>query len=226
MFRLISIAALAVASLVCAAAAQTDIVPPEIRKTRGTVAPDIEMVSQDSTTFHLAMLRGKPIVINPVFTSCKQTCSYITSSLRDALEDIGEPGVGYEVLTISFDPADGPQQLREYKDRLSLPDGWRLAVASPADVKTLMDAIGFQYHQVEGGGFAHANVITILDPDMKVASYMYGVMYDADELRNHLERAARDTSLVRKARPLLIVVAALGALLVGIVLIATKKKTA
>lgn len=226
MSRSRSIAAVAVVFSVCAAHAQTPVHPPDLQKTRGTRVPNVELIAEDSTTFHLAILAGKPIIVSAIFTSCPQTCSYITTSLRDALAEIGEPGVGYQVLTVSFDPADGPSELRGYRKKLSLPPGWRLAVATPDNLTALLDAIDFQYVAMDEGGFAHANLITILDPEMKVSGYMHGVMYDAAELQKQLDAAARNTSLVRKARPLLIVVAALGALTLAIVLIATKKKTA
>jgi protein SCO1/2 len=218
------ILALAFALLATATAAQETVVPPDIGKTRGRPIPDVELISEDSTTFRFAILQGKPIIVSPIFTSCPHTCAYITASLRDALAEIGEPGVGYEVLTLSFDPADGPAQLRAYRESLALPAGWRLAVATPENLAALLAAIDFQYFAMDEGGFAHANVIAIIDPEMKVASYMHGVMYDAGDLRKHLERAARDTSLVRKARPLLIVVSALGLITMTVVLIVTGRK--
>lgn len=218
------IIALAAALLATPALAQEPVPPPDIATTRGRSVPDVALLDADSTAFQLAVLQGKPVIVSPIFTSCPHTCSFITSSLRDALAEIGEPGVGYEVVTISFDPLDGPAQLRAYRERLELPAGWRLAVATPENLAALFEAIDFRYEPLEGGGFAHANVIAILDPELKVASYMHGVMYDAGELRDHLERAVRDTSLVRKARPVIIAISALGLLTMISVLVATGRK--
>jgi protein SCO1/2 len=224
MTRAVCIAVLAGALLSPIARAQEPVMPPDISKTRGRLVPNVELIAEDSTTFHFAILQGKPIIVSPIFTSCPSTCSLITASLRDALAEIGEPGVGYEVLTVSFDPADGPAQLRAYRERLELPAGWRLAVATPENLTALLDAIDFHYLSMEGGGFAHANVITIIDPEMKVAGYMHGVMYDPGELRKELERAVRGTSLVHKARPLLFVIGVLGVIVMTVVLVATGRK--
>ena len=218
------ILALAAALLATSSAAQETVVPPDIKQTRGRPVPDVELIGEDSTAFRFAILQGKPIIVSPIFTSCPHTCSYITSSLRDALAEIGEPGVGYEVLTVSFDPLDGPAELRAYRERLELPAGWRLAVATPENLAALLGAIDFQYLPMDEGGFAHANVIAIIDPELKVASYLHGVTYDAGELRKHLERAVRNTSLVRKARPLLFVISALGLVVMISVLVATGRK--
>jgi protein SCO1/2 len=224
MIRHLGAAALAAALLACAARAQEAVQPPDIRKSRGNPVPAVELIGEDSTTFALASLRGKPMVVSPIFTSCPHTCSYITSSLRDALAEIGEPGVGYEVLTVSFDPADGPAELRGYREKLALPPGWRLAVATPENLAALLGAIDFQYAAMDEGGFAHANVIAILDPELKVSGYVHGVMYESAALRKEFESAVRRTSLVYKARPLLIVVSALGLAALVITLVVTGRK--
>ena len=224
MIRALGIAVLAGALATTALRAQEPVTPPDISQTRGELVPNVTLIDEDSTTFHFAILQGKPIIVSAIFTSCPHTCSFITSSLRDALAEIGEPGVGYEVLTISFDPADGPAQMRNYRERLELPAGWRLAVATPENLTALLDAIDFHYLSMEGGGFAHANVITILDPEMRVAGYMHGVTYNAGDLRKELERAVRGTSLVHKARPLIFVIGVLGVIVMTVVLVATGRK--
>lgn len=200
--------------------------PPDEKRVRGKQVPDVTLIGEDSTSFALHTLAGKPVVVNPVFTTCQETCPMITSSLRDALAAIGEPGVGYQVLTISFDPADGPSQLREYRRRLNLPPGWKLAVATPDNLKALLDAIDFHYAALPDGGFVHPNVVAILTPTLNVSSYLHGVDYTADELRPRLERATRESSLVWHYRPFIAVAAVLAVASVVIVLYSTRKKPA
>ena len=206
-----------------AAFAQIALRPDEAR-TRGTAVPDVTLIGEDSTSFALSTLAGKPIVINPVFTSCTQTCPLITASLHSALGEIGEPGVGYQVLTISFDPADGPAQLRDYRRKLELPAGWKLAVATPENLRKLLDAIDFNYEALPQGGFVHANVIAILTPTLTVSSYQHGVAFDAKELRLALEKATRESSLVWHYRPYIFAAAVLAWASVTAILYATRKK--
>jgi cytochrome oxidase Cu insertion factor (SCO1/SenC/PrrC family) len=195
---------------------------PDEKKTIGTQMPDVALVADDDSTFRLSSLWGKPVIVSPIFTSCPHTCSMITESLRDALREIGEPGVGYEVLTISFDPADDTAAMRAYRERLGLPQGWRLATASAGDLATFLGAIDFQVTALEGGGFAHPNLVVVLGPDLRVASYVHGVMYDADDVRAALEDASERASLVRRYRPLLVVIVALGLGAVGWALYVTR----
>ena len=200
--------------------------PPDEKKTHGAQVPDVTLIGEDSTSFKLSTLAGKPVVVNPVFTTCEQTCPMITSNLRTTLGEIGEPGVGYQVLTISFDPADGPAELRAYRKKLDLPAGWKLAVASPEDRKALLGAIDFNYEALPDGGFVHANVIAILTPTLTVSAYAHGVTFEATDLRAKFERATRESSLVRHYRPYIALAAALGVISIALALFATRKKPA
>jgi cytochrome oxidase Cu insertion factor (SCO1/SenC/PrrC family) len=218
-------ASLILLSLVATARAQM-VLPPDLKRTRGTHVPDVTLIGEDSTSFALSTLAGKPVVVNPVFTTCQQTCPMITANLRTTLTGIGEPGVGYQVLTISFDPADGPTQLREYRKKLELPAGWKLAVATPENRKAFFDAIDFHYEALPDGGFVHANVVAILTPTLTVSSYFHGVTYDAGEMHLALERATRESGLVRHYRPYIGLAAVLAILAVAVALFATRKKPA
>lgn len=218
--------ALLIAACVVAASAATAQVamPPDEARTIGTQVPDVTLVAEDSTTFQLSKLAGKPIIVSPIFTACPHTCARITDSLREELAKIGEPGVGYHVVTLSFDPADGPAQLREYRQRLSLPAGWTLAVASPENLSALLDAIDFNYMTLPEGGFAHANVITILSPTLQVSGYVHGVMYDAKDIRRRLEVATNEASLLRHYRPFILLIGVTGMAVTLFVLFSTRRK--
>ncbi len=198
--------------------------PPDEKQAIGTQMPDVALVADDSTTFQLSSLWGKPVIVSPIFTSCPHTCGMITESLRDALRDVGEPGVGYEMLTVSFDPADGPSAMRAYRERMALPKGWRLATLSAADLATFLDAIDFRVEAMEGGGFAHPNLIVILSPDLRVARYVHGVMFESASVLDALQGAANDASLARRYRPLILIVVAMGLAGVSWALHATRRR--
>jgi protein SCO1 len=204
------------------AAAQA-VLPPDDHKARGHRVPDIALVTGDSTTIHLGDLAGKPLIINPVFTRCPAACPAITGSLRDAVATIGEPGVGYNVVTVSFDPADSLADLRAYRDRLGLPRGWIVATATPANLSRLLEAIDFHVAALDGGGFAHANAIAIIGPDQRVSGFVHGIEFDPSEVRAALERAARSGSLVERFKPQLLLITLLAALTLVIVILTTRK---
>lgn len=198
---------------------------PDETKTIGTQMPDVTFVADNDSTFRLSKLWGKPVIVSPIFTSCPHTCGMITESLRDALREVGEPGVGYEVLTVSFDPADDSAAMRAYREQMSLPAGWRLATMAKDDLSTFLAAMDFQITALEGG-FAHPNLVVVLSPDLKVSSYVHGVMYEPDVLLAAMQAAARDSSLIRRFRPYLLLIMALGLVaIVGVLRVTRARKS-
>lgn len=215
---------LALATLVATAAFAQ--VRPDEAKTIGTQMPDVTFVADSDSTFLLSTLWGKPVIVSPIFTSCPHTCGMITESLRDALREVGEPGVGYEVLTVSFDPADDSAVMRAYREQMSLPAKWRLATMSAGDLATFLSAMDFQVTALEEGGFAHPNLVIVLSPDLKVSSYVHGVMYEPDVLLAAMQTAARDSSLIRRFRPYLLLIMALGLVaIVGVLRVTRRRQT-
>jgi hypothetical protein len=59
-----------------------------------------------------------------------------------------------------------------------------------------------------------------------VSSYFHGVTYDAKEMHLALERATRESGLVRHYRPYIALAAALGISVIALALFATRRKPA
>lgn len=198
--------------------------PPDESKTLGTQMPDVELIADNDSTFKLSAMWGKPVIISPIFTTCPHTCTMITESLREALRQVGEPGAGYEVLTVSFDPADDSAAMRAYRERMQLPPKWRVATARPEELASLLRAVDFNVTPMEEGGFAHPNLVIVLRPDFRIASYVHGVMFEPADLRKALEDAADQASLVRRFRPVIVLVSLLAVGAVLWTLYATRKR--
>jgi protein SCO1/2 len=216
----VSLAFLLAALVVSPAASQPT--PGESRPL-GRHIPDVEMTDDHGHVFRLGSLGGKPVLLSPIFTRCPHACIMITTSLRDALLAVGEPGIDYEVVTFTFDPDDTLDDLRDYRERHELPEGWRLARADSAELDSVLTAIGFSY-TAEPGGFAHTNLVAVLTPDLETSGYLTGIAHDEDDVRRALLTAVAPASLVKKYRPLLIVVAGVAFLTVIVVLAATKRR--
>jgi protein SCO1/2 len=219
----ISLAFLLVALASLPAAAQ--ITPPGGARPVGQPIPDIEMIDDAGRTFRLGSLAGQPVVLSPIFTRCPHACILITTSLREALLAIGEPGVDFEVVTFTFDPEDTLEDLRAYRERYELPESWRVARADSAQLDSVLTAIQFSYTP-DPTGFAHSNLLAFLTPALTVSGYVTGIAHEEDEIRRALLTAVAPASLVEKFRPMLIVVAGLAFVTIVVVLAVTKRKTA
>lgn len=196
---------------------------PDEARTIGAAVPDVVLTDDQGREFHLASLRGKPLVLSPIFTTCPHACQMITSGLRESLLDIGPPGDSYEVITLTFDPADSLSVLRDYREARELPDGWILARADSAALDTLFDAVDFNYAPVSGG-FLHANIVAVLTPDHRVSGYLYGLAYEEGEVRRALLSAVTPDSLVESFRPVIAGAALLALVITLGVLWATRRR--
>lgn len=198
--------------------------PPDESRAVGRALPDVELTNDRGETFRLSSLEGLPLVLSPVFTRCPHACVMITSSLRDALVAIGPPGDDYNVITLTFDPEDTVGDLRSYRERFELPDGWVLARAEPAALDTLLSTIDFHYSPVAGGGFVHANVVAVITPDLRVSGYVHGLDYSEQAMRRALLSAVTPPSLVDEYKPYMALAAGLALLAVFVTLWATRKR--
>lgn len=197
---------------------------PDESATLGKHVADAELINDRGESFRLSDLAGKPLLISPVFLRCPHACPTMTDNLRARLADIGVPGERYNMLTVSFDPADSAEDLRAYRSEHDLPDGWVLAVADSGGVDSLLASLDFNYAPGVGG-FAHANLVAVLTPDLEVSGYLYGLTYEDRQIRAALMTASSGPSLVSKYRPLILIAMALSALAVAFALIATGKRS-
>lgn len=126
----------------------------------------------------LADLRGKPLVISLIFTSCATVCPIVTDHLRDSVKEarriLGDDS--FNVLTFGFDASgDRPGQLAGFAGthRLVSMDGWQIASASVETTEVFLAELGFSF-AAAAGSFDHVTQTTILDADGRVYRQIYG----------------------------------------------------
>jgi hypothetical protein len=77
--------------------------------------------------------------------NCHGICSFFLAWTRNAVRDDGGLGRDYRVLALSFDPGDTVADMRSQADALGLAGerDWFFAVAEPADLGRLTEALDF-----------------------------------------------------------------------------------
>lgn len=147
----------------------------------GRQVGDYRLTDQFGRTLQLVNLRGRPLVISFIYTSCAFVCPILTTRLAKAAK-VGREALGsdsFSLLSVGFDTrVDTPQQLRRYaKARgIDLP-GWYFAAADRATVDRLATDTGFVYAPV-AGGFDHFAQITIVDASGRVYRQIYGPEFE------------------------------------------------
>jgi protein SCO1/2 len=144
----------------------------------GRIVSDHVLIGSDGRALRLAELRGRPLVVSLVYTSCSSICPTATQTLRSAVERarLAVGADSFDVLTVGFDAsADTPGRLSAFAREQGI-DGdprWRLASGEPSVLARLLDEVGFSYSAV-AGGFEHVAQTTILDGDGRVYRQVYG----------------------------------------------------
>jgi protein SCO1/2 len=198
------------------AAAQTAL-PPDESRTLGQPVADAVFVDAQGEALSVRALAGRPVVVSPIFTRCHHTCPTITASLKQAVEQVGAPGGDFEVLSVSFDVSDTPEDLARYRSRMDLPEGWKLARADGEALLPFLDSLDFRFISTPDGGFAHPNLVVVLTPELTVAKYLYGTSYEAEDLRAALALARGEVSVLYELAPYFFVVGVIGALIAAFV---------
>jgi protein SCO1/2 len=117
---------------------------------------------------HLGDLRGKVRVLVMHYASCEYACPILISVMQN-IEKALAPEVLDKVgfVTVTFDPErDTPAVLKAYSDKMHLdPQRWTLLHGQPDDVLELAVLLGVKYKKDLQGGFAHSNLITVLNKE-------------------------------------------------------------
>jgi protein SCO1/2 len=150
----------------------------------------------DGQSFDVASLRGKPLVVSLIYTSCHHVCPTITKNLATAV-DIAREALGEEsfsVITVGFDWAvDTPDRMRLYaaERRISTSD-WHFLAGDAASIGALSKNLGFQFFP-SAKGFDHLTQTTIVDADGIIYRHVYGVDIEPQPFVEPLKELVFDT---------------------------------
>ena len=142
---------------------------------------------------------GRPVLLSLVYFGCPMLCGQVSTAVTAALRTLNlDAGKDFTVLTVSFDPHDGPEIARQRKHetlgrygRPTADAGWHFLTGDAAAIHALTDAVGFRYAWDDvGQQFAHVAAIMVLTPDGRVARYFPGVEYAPRDLRLGLVEAS------------------------------------
>jgi len=144
----------------------------------GREVGDHRLLRADGTTLMLSELRGKPLVVSLIYTSCSTVCPVTTQTLKSSVAQARKAlgADSFRILTVGFDARnDTPRRMTAFaRDNAIAGDpDWHVVSGSPAALEALMDDVGFSY-SAAAGGFEHVSQTTIVDADGRVYRQVYG----------------------------------------------------
>src|SRR5271165_3251311 len=134
----------------------------------------------------------KPVLLAFVYFTCPMLCNQVEQSVVGTLKMISfNPGTDYEVVFISFDPSDTPDEALKKKhealSRFARPTtepGWHFLTGTKESIDAVTKAANFRFsYDPKTKLFGHASGILLLTPDGRISRYFFGVEYPPSNVR-------------------------------------------
>jgi protein SCO1/2 len=138
---------------------------------------DYRFTDSDGKPVALSDLRGKPLVVNFVYTGCIQVCpaatQFLAGAVKEAERSLG-PG-SFRVATIGFNvPADSPAAMKDFARRFGIASrDWLFLTPDVAARERLLAEFGFRA-EATAAGFDHLLQVTIVDAQGRIYRQVYG----------------------------------------------------
>ncbi len=151
----------------------------------GNLVSDHLFRDRRGQNFKLSQLRGQPVVLSMIYTSCFHVCPMLTEHLSRAVgvarEALGEGS--FAVVTIGFDAAvDTPERMRIFAGERNIDtDDWYFLSSDVATIQALSKELGFIFFPAPQG-FEHLTQTTVLDSEGRVYRQVYGQKFPVPAL--------------------------------------------
>jgi protein SCO1 len=164
---------------------------------------DYSLLDRDGRSIRLSHYRGKPLLVNFIYTGCFQVCPTSTRALSASLQamrgsyDLNQ----FNVVSIGFNqPADSPQALNAFMQQQRIDfANWAFLSPHAAIVDDLTRDFGFSFEPTQGG-FDHLLQVTLVDAEGRIAAQVYGDDFGADRLGEPLRRLLRKQPMAAQLR--------------------------
>jgi protein SCO1/2 len=146
------------------------------------------------------LLNGQPALVVPLYYRCPNVCGAALSTLFSQLAN--QPyriGRNFQVIAFSFDPREDASAAREELVKLSqhwpalaTESGLHLLTGDAAASQALASSIGFGYrYDEQQRQYAHSSAVAVVTGDGRLSRWLYGLGYQADDLRLALTEAGQ-----------------------------------
>lgn len=156
----------------------------------GKPVGNFALLDRSGQPVELSKFRGKPLLVNFIYTACFQVCPTTTRNLQKAVaETVSVMGADrFNIVTIGFNqPFDSPQAMKDFSVRygLTLPN-WEFLSPATAIVNEVTGNFGFSFVATPAG-FDHLNQVTLVDAEGIIVRQVYGEKFGVKDLAEPLK---------------------------------------
>ncbi len=130
--------------------------------------PDVGLIDQNGHAVSLASLKGTPVLIDFIYTSCASTCPMLTAKMAAIAHQLGPAlGADVKIVSITIDPEhDGPAELAKYaKSHDADSSGWIFLTGTTAQIDQVMALFKLRRTRESDGSITHSIEAFLLGPD-------------------------------------------------------------
>src|SRR5882672_11076883 len=163
---------------------------------------DLQFRDETGRSVRLGDYFGKrPIILNLAYYGCTMLCGEVQSGIIGSLRALQfNPSTDFDIVTVSFDPKETPEQAAAKKKSLlqryhrpGAEEGWHFLTGDQHNIEALTKSVGFDYqYDPTLNQWAHAAAIMVLTPEGKISKYFYGVEFAPKDLRFGLIEASEN----------------------------------
>lgn len=147
----------------------------------GEAAHDFHLTTQSSRPVSLANYRGKPLLVDFIYTRCPlpQFCPLLNVKFAEVAHALQNDPSGYppaQLLSVTIDPEhDTVPVLKDFSTHFDAIKGgnWNFATGTPQQVHDFASNMGLDYWP-ESGQVVHSVVVYLIAKDGKIAKIWYG----------------------------------------------------
>ncbi len=154
------------------------------------------MAERDGRPIALEQFRGKPLLVNFIYTGCFEVCPTSSHALRGAISGLSDRfgADQFNVVSIGFDvPTDSPLSMRAFAARLRADaSNWYFLSPRADDVAALARDFGFSFAATPMG-YEHTLQISVVDASGHIYRQVYGDGFAADALGEPLKQLIAGT---------------------------------
>lgn len=156
-----------------------------------SVLTDTKLVDQNGNTVSLTSLKGKPLVVDFIYTSCPGPCLMETAKLANVALRLGNDlGSKVTIVSISVDPEhDGPKQLLDYSRQQGADEkGWYFLTGGPAEIDQALSGFKLSRQIEPDGSVGHLVDMMLIGPDGRLVREYNGEVVKAQDIVDDVKK--------------------------------------